>query len=764
MNQDKHDNDDYKTRLDSSDDGLFETKRDSSHKNLNARSLSTRREHRDSKTPRESGFIPSTSIDASSSDKYHRVRLPQRLESEYESVEELPTKGAEADLLVIQKKGNEQKYILKLYRKGIVPKEKIAEKIQFLSKRYPEHFIQLVEYFYSLQLSYEILEYLEEGSLADFSSKKEGVSESQSHEILQQLSAALDVLHKNDIVHRDLKPSNVLIRQRSPLKLALIDFGISSVLDQATRALTNLNATVAYASPESLFAGDVSAGSDFWSLGIVLIELLTGQHPFYGSSEQTIKSEVSQRSIDVDQVKSPRWQSLCRGLLLRDSKQRWGKAEISQWLIGNDPEVVSDHYISHATKPYPFAGEEYNTPADLAVALAHNWDDGLKRLSRGSISAWIRDSIKDYTLHEEISEIENLKILDKKGSHSSKEADQDLKLLLAISKLNPSFPPTYRTHSLTEEGLITIANLENNNIADWLYQNDVLKVYGEETNKSSYVSIDRKWKNAVNRFTERTQSVGSSHEISKENLRSFNDQHSKSVLLNLILSPQHRNDLTTAVTQSIALGTGAHRWLHELGVDITESAHIADFYIALRLAPVAKNIAKQRANREQQEKIAIQKRNRLERKRKEHFLKKFLPWLILFLLTLLVGLEWLALSSTDETFLLPEALVVPFGLICLSLLGFGYLGFTSKALALVALIIPLNVWLIGLFIFLQCQTLSCYPQNTRFFGIATFLLLSSCIGVGIGIRQKRYESESSRAISTSKARNTRTNANSWDSF
>jgi eukaryotic-like serine/threonine-protein kinase len=103
-----------------------------------------------------------------------------------------------------------------------------------------------------------------------------------------QVSDALAYVHAHGIVHRDIKPANILVtapdRTRpSVVRAKLTDFGVARLLD-GTR-ITGLGLTVGtanYLSPEQAMAGNVGPASDIYSLGLVLLECLTGQVAFPG--------------------------------------------------------------------------------------------------------------------------------------------------------------------------------------------------------------------------------------------------------------------------------------------------------------------------------------------------------------------------------------------------------------------------------------------------------------------------------------------------
>jgi len=119
-----------------------------------------------------------------------------------------------------------------------------------------------------------VMEYVEGGSLASLISAGTAPMELRIS-IAVALAEALARLHSEGIVHGDLKPQNVLLRHNKPL---LTDFGAARLFKAAGEILPVLAYTPAYAPPEAL-ARIVTDRSDVYSLGTMLIELLTGDLP-----------------------------------------------------------------------------------------------------------------------------------------------------------------------------------------------------------------------------------------------------------------------------------------------------------------------------------------------------------------------------------------------------------------------------------------------------------------------------------------------------
>jgi serine/threonine protein kinase len=136
-----------------------------------------------------------------------------------------------------------------------------------------------------------IADYVEGSNLEAFIAERGPIDTQSALEIIQQAGRGLEYLHQHGIIHRDVKPSNILISTNGSVLLS--DLGLAIPSGTLTLNDTGIAGTPAYMSPEQAVGGKVDASSDVFSLGIVLYEMLTGQHPFStGSNENTLRSIV----------------------------------------------------------------------------------------------------------------------------------------------------------------------------------------------------------------------------------------------------------------------------------------------------------------------------------------------------------------------------------------------------------------------------------------------------------------------------------------
>jgi eukaryotic-like serine/threonine-protein kinase len=139
---------------------------------------------------------------------------------------------------------------------------------------------------------YLVMPYLDGGTVADRLREAGRLPPQQVGRYLRQVAAALDYAHRRGLVHRDIKPQNLLLRADDD-RLLLADFGIAKLLSASRTAhsRTGVVGTLAYMAPEQFQCRPVPA-TDIYALGCVLFQLLTGEVPYPGPTEQVLFGHV----------------------------------------------------------------------------------------------------------------------------------------------------------------------------------------------------------------------------------------------------------------------------------------------------------------------------------------------------------------------------------------------------------------------------------------------------------------------------------------
>jgi DNA-binding NarL/FixJ family response regulator len=146
--------------------------------------------------------------------------------------------------------------------------------------------VQIHDYGVHAGYEYLVMEYLPRGDLK--ARMQQGVTEHEALRYVAQIAAALQVVHHAGLLHRDLKPPNVMLREDGDV--ALIDFGLARALDGSTPSTRTgvLRGSPYYMSPEQALGEVLDARSDFYSLGIMYYEMLTGKKPYTGGSAMDV--------------------------------------------------------------------------------------------------------------------------------------------------------------------------------------------------------------------------------------------------------------------------------------------------------------------------------------------------------------------------------------------------------------------------------------------------------------------------------------------
>jgi eukaryotic-like serine/threonine-protein kinase len=183
------------------------------------------------------------------------------------------------------------------------------------------------------------------------------LDESRLRPALRQLAEGVHHLHELGKLHRDIKPSNVLVTTDG--RVVILDFGLVEDVEPAARD-TLLVGTPDYMSPEQGAQLPISRASDWYSVGVILYEALTGRLPFIGKSFEVVLRKQTRRPVQPREINPHAPQDLsdlCMNLLRRNAKNRpRGRDVLHALTAGRTPFFVPS--VTKRVRESAFIGRE----------------------------------------------------------------------------------------------------------------------------------------------------------------------------------------------------------------------------------------------------------------------------------------------------------------------------------------------------------------------------------------------------------------------
>ena len=229
------------------------------------------------------------------------------------------------------------------------------------------------------QRPYLVMELVEGSTLSD-QLRLGPLTPVRTAEIGGAVADALAYVHGQGLVHRDVKPANVLISAGGRVHLA--DFGIARLVDSAhVTATGDVLGTPAYFAPEQVSGEPVGPPADVYSLGLILLECLTGRREYDGTSLETAMARLN-RQPELPPNLPGGWRDLLTGMTARQPSSRLSAAQVVDRLrriaAGDDrTAAMSMAAADPATVAMPMATSVLPPPTSTTPAPASRSRRGL---------------------------------------------------------------------------------------------------------------------------------------------------------------------------------------------------------------------------------------------------------------------------------------------------------------------------------------------------------------------------------------------------
>ena len=280
--------------------------------------------------------------------------------------------GAFGKVFQVRLKHTSEIYAMKVLKKSrILEKDHLdymrVEREILTSVRHP-YIVTLFNTFQTPSKLYMVMEFINGGHLF-FQLYDQGIfSEDIARFFIAEMILAVEHLHSLGFVHRDLKPENVLLSSEGHLKVT--DFGLAKCNMTEEPRTNSMCGTIEYMAPEVVNGKGHGTAVDWWSIGILLYEMLAGVPPFRSKNKQTLKKKITSEKIKLPTYLTSEANSLLKGLLQKDPKKRLGYGPGGPESIKRHPFLrpINWRKLANVEIPSPFK------PMVSGVDCVNNFD------------------------------------------------------------------------------------------------------------------------------------------------------------------------------------------------------------------------------------------------------------------------------------------------------------------------------------------------------------------------------------------------------
>lgn len=218
---------------------------------------------------------------------------------------------------------NQRFYAIKVLKKSLVVRMKQVnhtnDERRMLKKVNFPFFVRLWGTFQDVNNLFMVMDFIEGGELFSLLRKSRRFPSPVAKFYASEVVLALEYLHSQDIIYRDLKPENILLDKHGHVKIT--DFGFAKEVPDVTWTLCG---TPDYIAPEVVASKPYNKSVDWWSLGILIFEMLSGYTPFYSQSHMRTYEKILHGEVTFPSYLSPVAIDLLKRLITKDLTLRLG--------------------------------------------------------------------------------------------------------------------------------------------------------------------------------------------------------------------------------------------------------------------------------------------------------------------------------------------------------------------------------------------------------------------------------------------------------
>jgi protein-serine/threonine kinase len=250
-------------------------------------------------------------------------------------------RGSFGEVLLVRLKANKKVYAMKILSKSMlkVKKQEFHTKTErdLMVKINCPFIVNIKSAFQDNTKLYMVSEFMQGGDM--FFHMHDGqiviFNNEKTKFYILELVLAIEFLHKKNMIYRDLKPENILLDEKGHVKLT--DFGLSKILDEDNEKTFTICGTPQYLAPEVLLKKGYDKAVDWWSLGCVMYEMLSGRLPFCIKRGMKLSQKIYEKGVEYPKNLTKEAQDLIQKLLVVDPQKRLGQGPNGSEEIKNHP-------------------------------------------------------------------------------------------------------------------------------------------------------------------------------------------------------------------------------------------------------------------------------------------------------------------------------------------------------------------------------------------------------------------------------------------
>lgn len=312
--------------------------------------------------------------------------------------------GAFGKVFQVRKRDSGHIYAMKVMRKARILERDHGEYVKaerdVLTAVFHPYIVTLRYSFQTSTKLYLVLDFINGGHLF-FQLYRQGVfSEELARLYAAEIVLAIAQLHTLGFVHRDLKPENVLLDSEGHIKVT--DFGLAkgNMHDDEEHRTNSFIGTMEYMAPEVVTGRGHGKAVDWWSVGILVYEMLCGMPPFRAKNRQQLQRQITSSKLKLPAYLSSNAQSLLKALLNKDAKKRLGYGPHGSTQVMQHPffKLINWRQLEARQVPSPFK------PSLRAIDSVENFDKIWTDITpedspccTPSAGSWAEDCFKGFT-------------------------------------------------------------------------------------------------------------------------------------------------------------------------------------------------------------------------------------------------------------------------------------------------------------------------------------------------------------------------------